>query len=216
MLRQVPQVKESLEAIGNPTKKPVLKERHLTANFCFTSQVILQTVFKFFPDFSHLPPMKRYYSELNSPTHYEFRSAQSASHLTNMVRDTNQQRFREMKKSFTELPDDSDWGERKRQGSNLPWWEISLSCLFSIHTIQYLFGSPAFLTSTFAFRCGVWGVFLLFLPVAEVDAAACLWNCWDCGHLLLSAALICDVTVRWHHAGILVSLWIMPAICQII
>lgn len=152
--------------MGNPTKKPVLKERHLTANFCFTSQVILQTVFKFFPDFSHLPPMKRYYSELNSPTRYEFRSAQSASHLTNMVRDTNQQRFREMKKSFTELPDDSDWRERKRQGSNLSWFyqfpfHVYLAS-FSIHTIQYLFGRPAFLTSTLAHTGAVFGVFFFY------------------------------------------------------
>ena len=35
------------------------------------------------------------------------------------------------------------------------------------------------------------------------------WNC--CGHLLLSAALICDVTVRWHHAGLReCEEWLMP------
>eukprot|EP00435_Cladocopium_sp_Y103_P074920 s180_g52.t1 len=78
-----------------------------TLTMIVVDKVILQTVFKFFPDFSHLPPMKKYYSELNTPAHHEFRKAQSASHLMSLIRDTNQQRFREMRKAFTEeLPDD--------------------------------------------------------------------------------------------------------------
>ena len=79
-----------------------------TLTMVLVDKILLHVLFKFWPHFSHLPSMKRYYSELNSPDHEQFRKAQSASQLKHLVRDHDDIAFQHMRKSFREVSQDSE------------------------------------------------------------------------------------------------------------
>ena len=71
------------------------------------NKFILNVAFGFFERYSHIPAMKTYYAELNSPSHEQFRKAQTAKDLLGMVGERDKQVFRQMRKDFAQVPSES-------------------------------------------------------------------------------------------------------------
>eukprot|EP00438_Fugacium_kawagutii_P014948 Skav208343 [mRNA] locus=scaffold4040:19766:21486:+ [translate_table: standard] len=71
-----------------------------TLTMFVVNKVILNTVFRFIRHYTHLPAMKSYYAELNSPTHDQFRKAQSAKELQTRVRERDDHVFKHMRGTF--------------------------------------------------------------------------------------------------------------------